>query len=84
MKVHDTKSSDNKSGDTTPGVSRFGDAAPFRNLSPDELEVLAAAEWAQAAQLSGGPRGLVMQSAAEMHARAKLKRMLMRDVPTKH
>lgn len=60
------------------------DAAPFRNLSPDELEYLAAAEWAQAAELSGDPRELVMHSASEIQARAKLKRMLTSKVPTKH
>jgi len=59
-------------------------SAPFRNLSPDELEVLAAAEWAQAATLSERPKGLVMQSAAEIQARAKLKRILLSQVPTKH
>jgi hypothetical protein len=79
MKTHDTKCCDTKSCDTRPG-----DAAPFRNFSPDELEVLAAAEWAQAAVLTGGPKGLVMQSATQMHARAKLKRILMSEVPTKH
>jgi hypothetical protein len=49
------------------------DAGHYRDLSPDELEVLAAVEWAQAASLSGGPKGLVMKSASEMHARAKIK-----------
>jgi hypothetical protein len=60
------------------------DSAPFRHLSPDELEVLAAAEWAQAESLGDGPKGLVKQSASEIHARAKLKRILLRQVPTKH
>ncbi|MGP9814358.1 hypothetical protein ACTZWT_22840 [Rhodopseudomonas sp. NSM] len=60
------------------------DTGHFRDLSPDELEVLAAAEWAQAEELSGGPKGLVMKSASEMHARAKIKRMLLSQVPTRH
>lgn len=60
------------------------DTAPFRNLSPDELEYLAAAEWAQAETLGDGLKGLVMRSANEMHARAKLKRILLSQVPTKH
>jgi hypothetical protein len=60
------------------------DAGPIRNLSPDELEFLAAAEWAQAEAMSDGLKGLVMQSANEMHARAKLKRILLSQVPTKH
>ncbi|NEW89371.1 MULTISPECIES: hypothetical protein [Rhodopseudomonas] len=63
---------------------KVADPAPFRNLSPDELEWLAAAEWAHAESLSDTPKGLVMQSATEMHARAKLKRMLLSQVPTKH
>jgi len=60
------------------------DRALFRNFSPDELEILAAAEWAQAEGLSDETKDMVMQSASEMHARAKLKRILLSQVPTKH
>ncbi|MBI5128014.1 MAG: hypothetical protein HZA66_01105 [Rhodopseudomonas palustris] len=59
-------------------------AGQFRDLSPDDMEFIAAAEWAQAAALADEPKDLVMKSASEMHARAKLKRMLLSQVPTKH
>jgi hypothetical protein len=59
-------------------------ARRYRDLSADEMEYLAAAEWAQAEDLADEPKDLVMKSASEMHARAKLKRMLLSQVPTKH
>lgn len=60
------------------------DTAQFGDLSADELECLAATEWAQAKALPDAPKDLVMKSATEMHARAKLKRILLSQVPTKH
>ncbi|MBB1089869.1 hypothetical protein HUU61_01070 [Rhodopseudomonas palustris] len=60
------------------------DSGQFRHLSPDELECLAAAEWAQAESMSDDLKDLVIKSANAMHARAKLKRILLSQVPTKH